>query len=140
MAEHVCGPPYPVKTAGRCFCCRTPVFEILEEFSDSHPLTGHPSRLGAPLDCGTQIELLMSNGAEADIAFCIDCARKVQPEHLWSIWETCIDRADLSFRAAGRSENERRSAVKANMDLWPVGLLRCRVYDPEVGLYRVDRR
>lgn len=127
------------KQLGRCPCCGTECYEILECHVGG-PLDGHPKSLGPQRECGTQIEFLLSDGTEADITCCIDCAGRLLPQDYQSIWEAIIDRVDLSCRLAKQSENERRRAVAQYTRIWPVALLRCRVVDPETNSLRVDRR
>jgi len=137
--EHVCGPPYPVKQTGRCCCCLTDCHEIRAVFTDG-PLAGHPSRVGPQLDCGTQVEFLLSDGSEADVTFCFDCATRLQPAHYQALWQACGDRLELSLRGQGRRPQEITMARAAWDAHWPVAVLRCRKELPDLGRHGVDRR
>lgn len=139
MSEHVCGPPYPPKWPACCLCCRTPAYEVLvTRDQPGHPLDGAPKRRGAMLDAGTQVEFLMSDGAEADITFCTTCAANIEPAHYQPIWRACIAAAEVQLRLAGKSDNERVAALAALMAIWPMALVRRR-HEAE-GTLTVDRR
>lgn len=128
------------KIAGACLACGRPCFAILQE----DPETGRPLALGAAEEHQTQIEFLLSDGSEADITFCLDCAAQVTPEHYPAIWRACIDAAEEELK--GRSPNERRARLAASTQTWIMGRLRARRHDPDSpggGLARqvvLDRR
>ena len=128
------------KQAGRCLACQVDVHEFKQVHPDGHPRAGAPARLGPQLDHGTQLTLQMSNGAEADIAFCIECANQVRPAHLQEIWSACIDATEVSLRALGRSENQITHAVARQMRLWPVAILWKRRHAMVPGGVMIDRR
>lgn len=116
---------YPAKRPGSCVCCGTETYEIRERVTDpDSPLHGTPSRLGPMLEQGCQIEFLMSDGSEASIACCLDCALEIRPPDYQRIWQTCIDAAD--FYARGRSTNERVYLLRQQMAVWPIALVRKR--------------
>lgn len=136
---HIHGPPYPLKRNGSCLCCGTPVYRVIEVWQDG-PLEGTPRRVGKQLDVGTQVTFQMSDGSEADVSFCIDCAPAVRPAHYRTIWEACLDREALGLRLAGRSANERTAAMARGLKLFPVARVRRRRESEEPGMLMVDRR
>lgn len=120
---------YPPKRPGLCVCCGDEVYEVRQTVTDpDSPLHGTPVRLGPMLERGCQIELLMSDGSEASIACCLDCAGAITPADYQRIWETCIDAAD--FYSRGRSTNERAFLLRQQMAVWPIALVRKRRESP----------
>src|SRR5574341_2292917 len=117
---HVCGVFDQLKRAGCCTCCIEPVYEVRDTWADG-PLAGHPRRLGPMLDTGTQVTLLLSDGSQADVALCLDCARHLRPEFYSALWRACLRRQDLSLELAGRSMNERKAALAHLRARWPLG-------------------
>jgi hypothetical protein len=129
------------KMPGHCLACKQAVYEILEvRVEPGHPMDGWPLRMGRPLDHQTQIELLMSDGSEADILFCLACAKKVTAVDYMAIWQACIEANDLVLSVAGRSENERKMHRAKMMAIWPVTVGLLRRHDATTGLLIVDRR
>ena len=57
------------KPCRRCAICEGLDHHWLDDCDE----TGEPTRLGPMKENGCQIELLMSDGTEADIACCVDC-------------------------------------------------------------------
>ncbi len=139
MIEHVCGPPYPLKAAGRCLCCGEDVYEVRHVRDDpEHPLDGQPVRLGPQRESGTQVAFLLSNGSEVAISFCCACADAIRPEHYRALWRACVLRADVSLALAGRRVTERRVVWARSLATYPIAQLRRR---HEVdGLLALDRR
>ena len=132
---------YPPKRPGQCVCCGDLIYEVRQTVADpTSPLFGTPARVGAMLVQGTQLEFLMSDGSEADIACCIGCAQELTPTEYGRVWEACVDAADASARRAGRSENVRRAQVGHLMSLLPVALLRKRREGADPQTLVVDRR
>jgi len=127
------------KQVGRCLCCQTDCFEVLETQTEG-PLIGHPKRIGPQLECGTQVEFLMSDGTEASITFCIGCANELRIEHYQDVWEACIERNELSLRLADRKENVIKMATAKVQSIFPIDIRRCRRVHPESDMLIVDRR
>lgn len=139
MPNHVCGTFDHVKRAGCCACCLEPVYEVRQTLDKpGHPLDGHPIRLGAMLEHGTQIELLLSDGSEADVAFCLPCAMNLTPEMYPRLWRLCLDRMEIALGLAGRSDNERLAAMAKFDAVWPMAIVRKR--REAEGMLAVDRR
>lgn len=127
------------KKVACCLCCQQECFHVYAYDKNEGPMKGHPVRVGPQLECWTQIEFLLSDGTEADITFCIDCAKKVKPEHYQVIWGACIDRFNMGFSISNRSANERKAGLLHLMRIYPIALLRLRRVDQE-GRLVVDRR
>ena len=127
------------KRAGRCLACQVDVYEVKQTWEEG-PLAGSPRRLGQMLENGCQVELLMSDGSEADITFCIDDANAITPADLPAIWAACLDHLDLVLQLSGKSDNERRAHVAAAMRVYPVAILRKRREGTQPGMLMVDRR
>lgn len=125
------------KKPGCCLGCGEEVREVREYFEDG-PLVGMPRRCGPYTEHGVQAEFLMSDGSEADITFCLDCANQIMPEDYQPIWEACLDLTDKVL--SGRHANERKARLAESTKLWPVALLRCRREDPALREMVVDRR
>ncbi len=139
MNNHVCGGFDQTKRAGCCTCCGEPVYEIKAFRADSgHPLDGHPVRVGPMLDHGTQVEFLLSDGSEIDVAMCFDCATSLRPAMYQRLWRACIDRQRIAMELAGKSPNEIAVALARLEAVWPIGLLRKR--REAEGMLVVDRR
>lgn len=127
------------KRAGCCLACGEAVYEVKQTWQEG-PLAGSPRRLGPMLENGCQVELLMSDGSEADIACCVECAGRVTPDELPAIWSACLDHLQLVLSLSGKSENEQRALVAAAMRVYPVALLRKRREGVMAGHLVVDRR
>ena len=124
---------FPSKRPGCCICCSTEVYTVHARDDD-----GRPTRLGPMLETGCQVEFLMSDGSEADIACCVDCARTLAPEDYLPLWRGVVD---ANARAlAHRPKNEQRRLLAASMRVWPVALKLCRREDQAAGRLVVDRR
>lgn len=138
MPEHVCGVFDHVKQAGRCLCCAQDCYEVREVWTEG-PLTGHPRRLGPQLDHATQVTFVLTDGSQADVTFCDDCARALEPAHYRALWLRIVERQDLSLTIAGRGDNDRRLSRTALLEKYPVGVVgrRREVGDGQLG---VDRR
>jgi len=115
------------------------VYEIRQTREEpGHQLDGHPVRLGAQLEHGTQVTFLLANGSEADVSLCRDCAGNLRPEHYREMWRACVLRGDVSLALAGRSANERRVAWATMLARYPIAQVRRR---HEVdGILAIDRR
>lgn len=122
------------KVAGACLGCGKPCYAVLQIDTQ----TGRPLAIGAAEEHQTQIEFLLSDGSEADVTFCLECAGEVRPEHYPAIWRACIDA--FAAELGGRSPNERTAKLAAYQQKWIVGQLRKRRHDPESGQIVVDRR
>ncbi len=127
------------KQVGRCLCCQDDCYEVLEVWTDGS-LEGHPRRLGKQLECGTQVEFLMSNGTETDITFCITCANELTIEHYQDIWEACIDRDRLDMLLTGARLNDVKMATLKSQAIFPMDILLFRKIHPETDRLYVDRR
>lgn len=127
-----------LKKLGCCVRCGREVYTILE-YHASGPLDGHPRRVGRMLDIGTQITFALSDGTEADVAFCVDCARALTPADYQAVWDACVERADFSYRHSGR-EAVRKLRIAKLMAVWPVGVLRWRREAPEGRALILDER
>ena len=142
---HVCSPPYPLKAAASCLCCQEPVFEVRQtDTREGSPFYGHPIRVGPALEAQTQVELLLNDGTEVDITFCVDCAPNVRPEHYSAVWEACVHAQDVYMRHRGNATDAYRiGAVATLMSKWPLAFLRRRRAAPlggGVSDVTVDRR
>lgn len=89
------------KVAGQCLGCRAVIRPVLETIP-AGPLAGHPRRLGPPTAAWTQVEWLLSDGSEADVECCVDCAASLTPADYGPLWRACVARSVLSFQAQGR--------------------------------------
>lgn len=126
---------FGTKIAGACLCCGTPCYAILQ----ADPSTGRPLVLGAAEEHQTQVEFLLSDGSEADITFCIECAAKLEPEHYPAIWRACVEAFEAEL--AGRSRNERIAKLLSYTKKWILARLRHRRHDPSApGRICIDRR
>lgn len=127
------------KKAGCCLACGVEVYEVREYWGEGL-LAGHPRRLGRMQEHGTQVTFLLSDGSEADVTFCIDCALRLEPEDYAAAWEACVERTDLSARVASWSPNQRTAAIAHLMGLWPVAVVRRRREGAEPQTLIMDRR
>ena len=127
------------KRAGCCLGCGEAVYEVKQTWEEG-PLAGSPRRLGPMLEHGCQVELLMSDGSEADITFCVTDATAITPDDLPAIWSACLDHLDLVLQLSGKSDNERRAHVAAAMRAYPVAILRKRREGVVPGMLVIDRR
>lgn len=138
--EHVCGVFDQVKRLGCCLCCAEPIYEVRETRDQpEHPLHGHPTRLGPMLEHGTQVTLLMSDGSEADVSFCLPCATHLTPATYQRAWLACVERGDLSAQVMRRSPNARVVAYARALAVWPMAVVRWRRVNEE-GRAVLDRR
>lgn len=138
--RHRCEPPYPTKAKGGCVCCGDPVYVVHQINTDeASPLSGHPTRIGAPLETQTQVEFLLTDGSEADVSFCDECARNLRPAHYIHVWRACVERGILALQLARRSANDQRLARLQGERVWPLAVLRRRRQGPE-DILVVDRR
>ena len=62
-----------IRKTGCCVNCDAELYEICQVHT-SGPYTGHPSRLGPPLDGGLAITFLLMDGTLCDLSLCAECA------------------------------------------------------------------
>lgn len=130
-----------MKQVGKCCDCSEECYEVLETYPSDDPFVpNEPRRLGAALECHTQVEFLLSDGSEADVSFCVTCAEKLRPADYPRVWDACCVRGDVDNQRAGRSLNARKVAWARLQHVWPLGVLRWRRHAPASGLMVVDRR
>ena len=127
-----------MKQLGLCTGCETECYRILERYPDG-PLIGQPSRVGRMTEDGCQVELLLSDGTEAAITCCRECAKALTPADYQILWEACMDRALVSFTAAGLSPNDRAMQMRQAATKYPIALLRRRRESHEAGRLVIDR-
>jgi hypothetical protein len=137
--ETVSAKTFGPKVLGQCLQCQAPTFDVLQVYEAPHPLAGQPRRLGAARENQTQVRFLLSTGATADVGFCLDCARALQPDDFWPIWRACVARNDLSLQLANRSETVRRAEMTAALAVFPLTIVGRRIASPD-GLPMLDRR
>ena len=111
-----------MKRLGCCLRCDRECYEVLGTHQDG-PLAGHPDRLGPMLPHGVQVGFLLSDGTEADVTFCRDCAAALRPGDYQEVWEQCLDRGITSFAVAGRPRREMIAAMLAPVQKWPLAVL-----------------
>lgn len=129
-----------LKKPGCCTSCGTDIYEVRDYWTEG-PFTGEPRRVGRMKDNGTQLVFRLSDGSEADISCCLDCAGTVTAADYPAIWRRVIDRELFQSQAAHRSERETRQAVAHLEGLFIVGLLRRRREHPIMrGELMVDDR
>ena len=142
--------PFPPKRLACCLGCGREVYQIISYHTEG-PLAGHPNRVGPMLTperiddparqgVGVQVEFLMSDGAEADVAFCVDCAAALTPDDYQPAWEACVARGLLSYEVAGRPVQEMRRAMLPMAQLWPVAVTLWRKQIPELPRLVLARR
>ena len=138
MSAHACGAFEHVKRSGCCTCCDDPVYEVREMYVEG-PLAEHPRRIGPMLEHGTQVTMLLTDGSTADVTMCLTCAQALRPAMYPALWRACVERAALSLRLAGRSDNDRRVTLAHLRALWPMAQVGRR-REAGDGLLKVDRR
>jgi hypothetical protein len=136
---HACGAFDGVKKAGSCLCCAAPTYEIRDVHPDG-PLAGHPRRVGAQLPHGVQVAFLLSDGSEADVSFCVPCARALTPASYQRAWAMIIRRVALAADLSGRRALDRRLAIAPFARVFPIAVLRWRREDRELNRLVVDPR
>lgn len=129
-----------MKRPGCCVLCDTEIYEVFQYVTDEGPRFGFPARLGPMLDRGCQLEFLLSDGSEASIACCIECAATLTPADYQRIWTICCDATAFYAQVAGWTDNARRRALWAQIQVWPIALLRKRREGPLPGQLVIDRR
>jgi hypothetical protein len=128
-----------LKKLGSCICCGDEIFHVLEyDRRPDSPLLNHPIRVGPMKEHGTQIEFLLSDGSQADISCCVDCAAAIRPEDYQTIWQAVIDRAVISLR--DRPANERRRLLAQYTRIFPLALLAWRRPHGDWPQMVLDRR
>ena len=133
--DHVHGVFDLPKRAGCCLCCGDATYTIL-----GTTLDGTPNRLGPMLPDGVQVTFLMSDGTEADVTFCVACARALRPADYPRVWDRVVDAVDHAAARAQRRPVERRLLVRPYLTLWPLAILRWRRESAELSRLVVDRR
>lgn len=144
--QHVCGAFDGTKSYGRCCCCSTDVYDVLETFAEG-PCAGENARVGLMKDDGTQVEVMLSDGSVAHFDMCVSCAMNLQPEYLLAMWDTHVRRTDDFARLAKKRDAQRRAEVRAAARVYPVGVIKWRRQDRELAMQRavpdglvIDRR
>ena len=127
------------KRLGCCVCCGAECYQVLG-VQETGPLAGHPNRLGPMLECGVQVEFLLSDGSEADVTCCVECAKTLTPEDYQRVWETCLARGIQSFEVAGRPRREMLAAMLPLFQLWPVAVKLWRREAPEINRLVLARK
>lgn len=90
------------------------------------------------LDHGTQVEFLLSDGTEADVTFCVDCAGQLAASDYHPLWSAVIEVTDRLLKF--HSSNDRRRGLSRMQRQWPLAVLRWRRESPVTGAMVVDRR
>lgn len=138
------------KKLGCCLACGKEVYQVLGYFTEG-PLDGHPNRVGPMLTAdkievpdqqavGVQVEFLLSDGTEADVAFCRDCAAALTPADYYPAWEACIARGMLGFEIERRPRGEMLRAMVPTAQLWPVAVMLWRKEAPEINKLVLARK
>lgn len=130
---------FPPKKLGCCLACERECFEVLGTH-EAGPLAGHPNRLGPMLPHGLQIGFLLSDGSEADVTFCRDCADQLQPEDYQVAWEACLVRGIQSFEISGRPRAEMVQAMLPVVQKWPIAVRYWRREAPEINRLVLARK
>ena len=73
-----------IRKTGCCVDCDAELYEIPQVHTKG-PYTGHPMRLGPPLDGGLAITFLLMDGTLCDLSLCAECA-PVAEDNLSRIW------------------------------------------------------
>lgn len=95
-----------MKKPGCCTLCEKEVFEVKQRFTEA-PLERWPRFVGRPAEEAMRLTFTLSDGSEADITFCRECA-KTAHDRFDEIWRICTDAAWF--------ENENRAAFGARDD------------------------
>lgn len=127
------------KRLGCCLGCDREVYEVVGYHTEG-PLTGHPNRLGAMLPHGLQVEFLLSNGVQIDVAFCRQCAQTLHSDEYQAVWEACLARAKFSYETVGRSQKEILLKLGPQSQMWPVAMTLWRKEAPEFNQLVLARR
>ena len=122
-----------------CLSCLRECFEVLG-VHETGPLAGYPSRVGPMLPHGVQVGFLLSDGTEADVTFCRDCASQLTPEEYQAAWDACVDRSILALEISGRRRREIVRAVLPLAKKWPVAVIYWRQEDREIGRLVLARK
>lgn len=137
-----------MKLVGCCTTCGCECFDISERFPDGHVLAGEPRRVGRMLDCGTQIEFMLSDGSLHPLTFCLDCSATILPDDYPAIWDTVVSAWERSITNDHReaigakpwTDEQREKYRRRFYPLWIVGRLWNRTVDDEHKNVKMDRR
>ncbi|HDY64847.1 MAG TPA: hypothetical protein ENH84_01270 [Phycisphaerae bacterium] len=83
------GEEMSIRKTGCCVDCDTELYEIRQTHTKG-PYTGHPMRLGPPLDGGLAITFLLMDGTLCDLSLCAVCGPEVEA-HLPRIWRKVMN-------------------------------------------------
>ena len=78
-----------IRKTGCCVDCDTELYEIPQVHTQG-PYTGHPMRLGPPLDGGLAITFLLMDGTLCDLSLCAECG-PVAEDNLPRIWKKVMN-------------------------------------------------
>jgi len=119
-------------------------------YADDHPYAGRPRRVGKMLECGTQVEFLLSDGTMMPLTMCVECAQSLTPESYGDLmdtvraaWEESMDDAHrLLIGASPWSEQRmtRDTYRRTFYPLWIVGRLWARRFETANNHPQIDRR
>jgi len=78
-----------IRKTGCCVDCDAELYEIPQVHTKG-PYTGHPMRLGAPLDGGLAITFLLMDGTLCDLSLCAECGPAAEG-NLPRIWRKVMN-------------------------------------------------
>ena len=78
-----------IRKTGCCVDCDAELYEIPQVHTKG-PYTGHPMRLGPPLDGGLAITFLLMDGTLCDLSLCAECGPEAENK-LPRIWQKVMN-------------------------------------------------